>query len=131
MFNVSTWIASNKVATRVGVMYYGSTAPAMDEAFELLKDDNIVVDGLRIRAFPFHEDIEKFVAAHDVVFLVEQNRDAQLRTLLMTECEMDPAKITPVLHYDGTPITARFIAASIAARLGAKNSQAQRSVAGN
>ena len=121
----------NKVATRVGVMYYGSTAPAMDEAFELLKDDNIVVDGLRIRAFPFHEDIEKFVAAHDVVFLVEQNRDAQLRTLLMTECEMDPAKITPVLHYDGTPITARFIAASIAARLGAKNSQAQRSVAGN
>ena len=121
----------NKVATRVGVMYYGSTAPAMDEAFELLKDDNIVVDGLRIRAFPFHEDIEKFVAAHDVVFLVEQNRDAQLRTLLMTECEMDPAKITPVLHYDGTPITARFIAASIAVRLGAKNSQAQRSVAGN
>ncbi|MBK8961326.1 MAG: 2-oxoacid:acceptor oxidoreductase subunit alpha [Proteobacteria bacterium] len=122
---------ANKVATRIGVMYYGSTSPAMEEAFELLQEDGIVVDGLRIRAFPFHEDVEKFVAAHDMVFLVEQNRDAQLRTLLMTECEMDPAKLTPVLHYDGTPITARFIAGAIGAKLGAKNAQAQRSAAGN
>jgi 2-oxoglutarate ferredoxin oxidoreductase subunit alpha len=122
---------ANKVATRIGVMYYGSTSPAMEEAFELLQEDGIVVDGLRIRAFPFHEDVEKFVAAHDMVFLVEQNRDAQLRTLLMTECEMDPAKLTPVLHYDGTPITARFIAGAIATKLGAKNAQAQRSAAGN
>ncbi len=121
----------NKVATRIGVMYYGSTAPAMEEAFELLHDEGIVVDGLRIRAFPFHEDVDKFVAAHDAVFLVEQNRDAQLRTLLMTECEMDAAKLTPVLHYDGTPITARFIAGAIAAKLGARNAQAQRSAAGN
>ena len=121
----------NKVATRIGVMYYGSTSPAMDEAFELLADDNIVVDGLRIRAFPFHEDIEKFVASHDVVFLVEQNRDAQLRTLLMTECEMDASKLTPVLHYDGTPITARYIADAIAERLGKKHAQAQRSAVGN
>jgi 2-oxoglutarate ferredoxin oxidoreductase subunit alpha len=112
-------------------MYYGSTSPAMEEAFELLQEDGIVVDGLRMRAFPFHEDVEKFVAAHDMVFLVEQNRDAQLRTLLMTECEMDPAKLTPVLHYDGTPITARFIAGAIATKLGAKNAQAQRSAAGN
>jgi len=121
----------NKAATRIGVMYYGSTAPAMEEAFELLHDEGIVVDGLRIRAFPFHEDVDKFVAAHDAVFLVEQNRDAQLRTLLMTECEMDAAKLTPVLHYDGTPITARFIAGAIAAKLGARNAQAQRSAAGN
>ena len=122
---------SNKVATRVGVMYYGSTAPAMDEAYELLQEDGIVVDGLRIRAFPFHEDVEKFVAGHDVVFLVEQNRDAQLRTLLMTECEMDASKLTPVLHYDGTPITARFIAGAIADKLGVNKAQAQRSAAGN
>ncbi|MCC6709482.1 MAG: 2-oxoacid:acceptor oxidoreductase subunit alpha [Gammaproteobacteria bacterium] len=121
----------NQVATRIGVMYYGSTSPAMEEAFELLQEDGIVVNGLRIRAFPFHEEVEKFVAAHDVVFLVEQNRDAQLRTLLMTECEMDASKLTPVLHYDGTPITARFIAGAIAVKLGAKNAQAQRSAAGN
>ena len=56
---------------------------------------------------------------------------AQLRTLLMTECEMDASKLTPVLHYDGTPITARFIAGAITAKLGAKNAQAQRSAAGN
>jgi 2-oxoglutarate ferredoxin oxidoreductase subunit alpha len=49
----------------------------------------------------------------------------------MTECDMDAAKLTPVLHYDGTPITARFIAGAIAAKLGAKNAQAQRSAAGN
>ena len=122
---------TSDIATRVGVLYYGSTSPAMDEAFELLKNDNIVVDGLRVRAFPFHEDVEKFVAAHDTVFVVEQNRDAQLRTLLMTECDMDPARLVPVLHYDGTPITARFIAGAIAERLGAKTAQAQRSAAGN
>ncbi len=112
-------------------MYYGSTSPAMEEAFELLQDDGIVVNGLRIRAFPFHSSVASFIADHDFVYVVEQNRDAQLRTLLMTECEMDPAKLTPVLHYDGTPITARFIAGAIAVKLGAKNAQAQRSAAGN
>ena len=58
-----------------------------------------------------------FVARHDQVFVVEQNRDAQLRMLLVNEGEIDPAKLTRVLHYDGTPITARFIAGEIAAKM--------------
>jgi 2-oxoglutarate ferredoxin oxidoreductase subunit alpha len=69
---------------------------------------------MRIRAFPFHDDVKRFVADHEQVFVVEQNRDAQLRTLLITEEEINPAKLSRVLHYDGTPITARFIAGSIA-----------------
>ena len=58
-----------------------------------------------------------FIAGHERVFVVEQNRDAQLRTLLMNEGEIDPARLIPVLHYDGTPITARFIIRAIADNL--------------
>ena len=68
-----------------------------------------------------HDSIPEFVAAHDHVFVVEQNRDAQLRTLLIAEGMLSPEKLTPVLHYDGTPITARFIQGEIAQRLRAFN----------
>jgi 2-oxoglutarate ferredoxin oxidoreductase subunit alpha len=101
--------------TRYGVIYYGSTSPAMNEAFESLQAQGVEVDLLRVRAFPFSAAVDKFIAAHETVFVVEQNRDAQLRTLITTEQEVDPARLEPVLHYDGTPITARFITASIAA----------------
>jgi len=104
-------------ATRLGAIYYGSTSPAMSEALELLAERGIHVDALRIRAFPFADAVAEFLAAHDTVFVVEQNRDAQLRTLLTTELQADPVRLVPVLHYDGTPITARFIAGDIAARL--------------
>ncbi len=102
-----------KEPTRTGVIYYGSSSAAMKEALSALEAEGIHVDALRIRAFPFHGDVEEFVAAHDQVFVVEQNRDAQLRTLLMTECGIAPQQLIPVLHYDGTPITARFIRAAI------------------
>ena len=69
---------------------------------------------MRVRGFPFSEAVFDFIAAHERVFVVEQNRDAQLRTLITTEGGVDPAKLAPVLHYDGTPITARFIAGEIA-----------------
>ncbi|WP_140629419.1 2-oxoacid:acceptor oxidoreductase subunit alpha [Methylibium rhizosphaerae] len=103
--------------TRLGVIYYGSTSPAMAEAFEALRGQGIHVDLLRLRAFPFPDAVDDFIAAHETVFVIEQNRDAQLRTLLVTEQELDPARLVPVLHFDGTPITARFIAAAIAGHL--------------
>ncbi len=65
--------------TRVGVIYFGSTAPAMDETLALLAAQGIHVDTLRVRAFPFHDDVADFIASHDHVFIVEQNRDAQVR----------------------------------------------------
>jgi 2-oxoglutarate ferredoxin oxidoreductase subunit alpha len=100
--------------TRYGVIYYGSTSPAMDEAIDALAADGKRLDMLRVRAFPFHQDVVDFIADHDFVFVVEQNRDAQLRTLIVNECGLDPARLVPVLHYDGTPITARFIVRAIA-----------------
>jgi len=107
------------MATRTGVIYFGSTTPAMHEALEILESKGHHLDGLRVRGFPFSDEVYDFIAAHDRVFVVEQNRDAQLRTLIMNEGDVDPAKMPPILHYDGTPITARFIAAEIGARLGA------------
>ncbi|HEY1799005.1 MAG TPA: 2-oxoacid:acceptor oxidoreductase subunit alpha [Stellaceae bacterium] len=103
-----------KEATRYGAIYFGSTAPAMDEALEQLDARGIHLDVMRVRGFPFHEDVLDFITDHERVFVIEQNRDAQLRTLLTTEEEVDPARLVPILHYDGTPITARFITKAIA-----------------
>ena len=92
-----------------GAIYFGSTAPAMAEARELLDRDGLHLDTLRVRGYPFADSICEFVAGHESVFIVEQNRDAQLRTLLVEQFDLDPARLIPILHYDGTPITARFI----------------------
>jgi 2-oxoglutarate ferredoxin oxidoreductase subunit alpha len=107
--------------TRLGVIYYGSTSPAMDEADDILAEQGIALDMLRVRAFPFHRDVASFIAAHDRVFVVEQNRDAQLRSLLIVELQIDPARLVPILHFDGTPITARFVSNAIAEQVGAPN----------
>ena len=107
--------------SRFGVIYYGSTAPAMDEALAILAGEAMELDALRVRAFPFADEVPDFVASHDHVFVVEQNRDGQLRTLLVAEAMVPSEKLTPVLHYDGTPITARFIHSEISQRLSAFN----------
>jgi 2-oxoglutarate/2-oxoacid ferredoxin oxidoreductase subunit alpha len=103
--------------TRVGVLHYGSTAPAMDEAQALLARDGLHVDTLRIRAFPLALEIAEFVRDHELVFVVEQNRDAQMRTLLTTDLGIAPAQLTSILHFSGMPITARFIVREIASGL--------------
>ncbi|WP_394761048.1 2-oxoacid:acceptor oxidoreductase subunit alpha [Phenylobacterium sp.] len=107
-----------------GVIYFGSSTPSMLEALEHLEGQGHHLDAMRVRGFPFSDEVYDFVAAHDRVFLVEQNRDAQLRTLLVNEGEIDPGKIVPVLHYDGTPITARFIAGQIGQMLTLGRSEA-------
>ncbi len=99
--------------TREGAIYFGSTSPAMAEAIEMLEADGLHVDTLRLRAFPFPDSVADFVAAHGTVFVVEQNRDAQMKSLLVNEFGIDPAKLVSVLHFDGTPITARFIVGAI------------------
>jgi len=108
-------------ATRQGAIYFGSTSPAMSEALDLFDERGIHVDALRVRAFPFSDQVSEFIAGHDRVFVVEQNRDAQMRMMLVNECAADPAKLLPVLHYDGTPVTARFIVREISANLGVSN----------
>jgi 2-oxoglutarate ferredoxin oxidoreductase subunit alpha len=95
--------------TRLGVIYYGSTTPAMREALDVLDRNGVPVDAMRLCAFPFPDSVSEFIAAHDKVFVAEQNRDGQMRAMLINELEVNPAKLVRVLHYDGTPITARFI----------------------
>jgi len=99
--------------TRLGVLYFGSTAPAMDEALHALAGQHIHLDAMRLRAFPFPQQVRQFIEAHEQVFVVEQNRDGQMRRLLVDELEIDPKRLPPILHYDGTPITARFITQAI------------------
>jgi len=100
-------------ATRFGAIYFGSTSPAMHEALDVLEAEGVHLDALRLRAFPFPHSVPEFIAAHEKVFVVEQNRDGQMHTLLVNELGLDPAGLVRVLHYDGTPITARFIAGAI------------------
>ncbi|HEY2444244.1 MAG TPA: 2-oxoacid:acceptor oxidoreductase subunit alpha [Rhizomicrobium sp.] len=110
-----------KKPTRFGAICYGSTSVAMDEALVALETQDLHLDTLRIRAFPFSEDVSAFIDAHDQVFVVEQNRDAQMQKLLVNECAIDPARFISILHYDGTPITARFITGAIAERMTVKS----------
>jgi 2-oxoglutarate/2-oxoacid ferredoxin oxidoreductase subunit alpha len=111
--------ANSAKQTKYGVIYYGSTSPAMDEAIHLIEARGQSLNRLRVRAFPFHSSVTSFVADHDFVFVVEQNRDGQLRSLIVNECGIDPIRLVPILHYDGTPITARFIAHAIGDHLDA------------
>jgi 2-oxoglutarate ferredoxin oxidoreductase subunit alpha len=99
--------------TSLGVIYFGSTSPSMHEALEQLEEDGVHLDAMRLRAFPFPASVAQFLAQHSRVFVVEQNRDAQMRSLLVNELDIDPARLIKVLHFDGTPITARFIARAI------------------
>ena len=86
--------------TKYGVIYYGSTSPAMDEAIHMIEANGQPLDRLRVRAFPFHSSVTSFIAEHDFIFVVEQNRDAQLRSLIVNECGIDPvtARTDPALR---------------------------------
>ena len=113
-----------KEKARYGVIYFGSTTAAMKEAMAAMEARGVHLDMMRLRAFPFSDAVVDFINSHDQVFLVEQNRDAQMRMLLVNECAIDPARFVSILNYDGTPITARFIINAIAERLTLKSKEA-------
>jgi len=94
---------------KTAILTVGSGHAACCEALDRLKEKNVNINYCRIKAFPFHESVADFVEKHDVVYVVEQNRDAQLRTLLMLDAGVDPAKLVSLLHYDGVPIDAGFV----------------------
>jgi 2-oxoglutarate/2-oxoacid ferredoxin oxidoreductase subunit alpha len=113
-----------KEKAKYGVIYYGSTSAAMDEAFAALSAEGLHLDTLRIRAFPFADAVPDFILGHEQVFVIEQNRDAQMMKLIVNECAIDPARLISILHYDGTPITARFIHGAISGRLNVTRKEA-------
>jgi 2-oxoglutarate ferredoxin oxidoreductase subunit alpha len=95
--------------TRTAVLYYGTTEESAREAIDYLAQEGVYMDAMRVRAFPFNAEVKSFIEAHDCVYVIEQNRDAQLRTLLMAEFEFGPDQLKSVLCFDGTPISARNI----------------------
>lgn len=104
--------------SNIGMVFFGTTTYAALEAIDLLKEEEgITLDAMRATAFPFHASVEAFIESHDQVFVVEQNRDAQFRTLLINELEINPKKLIKVLNYDGMPITADAIRNGIAKHL--------------
>lgn len=100
-----------------GVLFFGTSVFAAEEAIELLKEEGIALDAMRPKAFPFGTAFEDFVHSHKKVFVIEQNRDAQFKSLMMIELGINPEKLVSVLNYDGTPITADNILNQIKANL--------------
>lgn len=100
-----------------GVIFFGTSTYAAEEAIELLDNEGIKLDAMRPRAFPFCKSFVDFVDFHERVFVIEQNRDAQFKSLMMIELGTNPTKLVSVLNYDGTPITADEILNQIQADL--------------
>lgn len=103
-----------------GILFFGTSQYAAEEAMDLLKEEKVIVDAIRIRAFPFNKTVEDFINSHDKIFVIEQNRDAQMKSLLMIELGINPEKLISVLNYDGLPITAENIIKQITGNLNHK-----------
>lgn len=101
----------------IGAIFYGTTTHAAYEAVTRLSEQGLHINTMRIRSFPFQDEVIEFINKHDTIFVIEQNRDAQLRTMLMTENALSPRKLQSILNYDGLPITADFITENIRALL--------------
>jgi len=108
------------------VLYFGTTQEAMTEAIDELSKQGHVVDQIRLRGFPFGEEVWQFIDSHDRILVVEQNRDAQMRAMLMIEGDVNPAKLISVTQYDGMPVTAEFLITAIAGHLSGGPAASQR-----
>ena len=94
----------------IGVIHYGTSMAATEEAIDMIQEQHgLTLNEMRIRAFPFQDSVNDFIAAHDQILIVEQNRDAQLKTLLVTELGLNPAELVSILHFNGEPISALAI----------------------
>lgn len=99
--------------SRLGIINFGSTTPAVREALDNLTREGHGINHLRIKAFPFCEEIIEFIDRHEFVFVVEQNRDAQMRHLLIAEAAIPNQKLVSIINFDGLPMTAQFIKSAI------------------
>jgi 2-oxoglutarate ferredoxin oxidoreductase subunit alpha len=102
-------IERSDVKTEIGIVSLGSGDAAVHEARLRLAAQGIHTDYLRVRGFPFSDDVETFLQAHSINFVVEQNRDAQLRSLLIVETGIEKTRLRSILHYNGMPIPASYV----------------------
>ena len=105
----SSQLYQNQHSSEYGILFFGTSQYAAEEAMDMLKEDKILVDGLRIKSFPFDQIAIDFLQNHKYIFIVEQNRDAQMKSLIMIELGISAEKLISVLNYDGLPITATNI----------------------
>ena len=105
---------------KLGALYFGSTAASADEALDRLEESGIPINSMRVRAFPFQPEIFDFIAEHELVFVIEQNRDSQMEILLAGECQVAPGKMVRVTNFNGLAITARMITNQVHTALLAK-----------
>ncbi len=103
----------NTGKNKIGILFFGTSLYAAHEALDILQRNEIILDAIRIKSFPFNNQVKEFIEQHDLIFVVEQNRDAQLKSLLLIEMGINPNKLVSVLNYDGMPITADKIAGEI------------------
>lgn len=92
-----------------GILFFGTSTFAAEEALDILKENGKPMDAMRLKSFPFNETVENFINNHEKIYVIEQNRDAQMKSLLTIELGINPSKLISVLNYDGTPITADMI----------------------
>jgi len=114
-------LANKKKSSRIGVIAMGTTWASLVEARHMLAEQGVEADLLRVRSFPFHSSIREFVESRDKVFVLEQNRDAQLRGMLTMELEIDPKRLVPLLSYDGMPVTASFLQNTVLTKISDKS----------
>lgn len=107
--------------SKVGAIFYGTTTHASYEAINRLEEEGTPINTMRVRAFPFTRSAVDFIEGHDMVFVIEQNRDKQMRTLLMAECNFPPDKFVSILDFDGKPINADFITDNLRKALAEKS----------
>ncbi len=103
----------NSPKSKIGIINFGSTNVALNDAMQDLTRNGIGINHLRIRAFPFSKSVVDFINDHEFVFVLEQNRDAQMKKLLISEEDLDTNKLISILNYDGMPLTANFIVNNI------------------
>ncbi|HLS81858.1 MAG TPA: hypothetical protein VK025_10680 [Steroidobacter sp.] len=111
-------VVSGGAGREVGLVSLGSCDGAVNEALDILARLGVRLNYMRVRAFPFGEDVEEFLAAHSLIIVVEQNRDAQLRSLLTLETAVDKAKLRSILHYSGLPISSSVIVDGVLKEVG-------------
>jgi 2-oxoglutarate ferredoxin oxidoreductase subunit alpha len=98
----------------IGLVTIGGCDLAVREAQALLREQGILVDVMRIKAFPFQEEVKEFIESHETSYVIEQNRDGQLRSLLMIELGIPKDSMIPILDYGGMPLTARVVVEAVA-----------------
>jgi len=118
-------ISQGKKAAKLGLIYFGTTSHAIQEAIDNLKEQGLTADTLRIKAFPFASSIKAFIEQHRHIYVIEQNRDAQMHTLIVKELMIDPTKLASIVNYDGLPITSEHIVNAVQQNLASLTSTKQ------